>query len=252
MSLSSMLLSPLSPAQLSFATSVAVVALPTLHGKCVLIEGRLATCNLAWDGLNSTSGTGDLALRKIYIGGLSPNISSEILLNFFGRYGEIEEGSVAYHKETNKSRGFGFVTYRTAEGAKKAIDDPNKTRGRLYKTLSFHFCSQQVFLVAPSTKSLHIQGRNITAKLADAPRSKVIQAQVPTAVVPMHIPVPIGYAPMGKAQVGSYASYPPTMAAYLTAYASTQFTTAAQVSHPQTGKRKQVVVPAVESNGVTG
>lgn len=64
----------------------------------------MAVCNLACDGLNSTSGSGDLALRKIYIGGLSPNISSEILLNFFGRYGEIEEGSVAYDKETSKSR----------------------------------------------------------------------------------------------------------------------------------------------------
>ncbi|XP_074559098.1 UBP1-associated protein 2C-like [Curcuma longa] len=181
-----------------------------------LIDGRLAICNLACDGLNSSSGTGDLALRKIYIGGLSPNISSEILLNFFGRYSEIEEGSVAYDKETNKSRGFGFVTYKTAEGAKKAIDDPNKTLG----------------------------GRNITVKLADTPRSKVTQAQIPTAVVPMPIPVPIGYAPTGKAQVGSYASYPPTMAAYLTAYAATRFTTAAQVSHPQTGKS--------ESNGVAG
>lgn len=89
-------------------------------------------------------------------------------------------------------------------------------------------------------------------KLADAPRSKVIQAQVPTAVVPMPISVPIGYASTGKAQVGDYASYQPIMAAYPTAYASTQFTTAAQVSHPQTGKREQVVVPAIESNGVAG
>lgn len=81
-------------------------------------------------------------------------------------------------------------------------------------------------------------------KLADAPRSKVIQAQVSTAVVPMPIPVPIGYALTGEAQVAGYA--------YPTAYASTQFTTAAQVSHPQTGKREQVVVPAIESNGVSG
>lgn len=88
-----------------------------------------------------------------------------MLLNFFGRHGEIEEGSVAYDKDTNESRygtihllklyweenslislssgpplriiiivffmcsGFGFVTYKTVESAKKAIDDPQKTLG---------------------------------------------------------------------------------------------------------------------------
>ncbi|URE39308.1 hypothetical protein MUK42_07657 [Musa troglodytarum] len=143
-----------------------------------LIDGRLAVCNLACEGLSSTSVTSDLALRKIYIGGLSPDISSENLLSFFGRYGEIEEGSVAYDKETNKSRGFGFVTYRTVEAAKKAIDDPNKTLG----------------------------GRNITVKLADSPKSKIIQSQVPAAMVPITIPVPVGYAQTGKTQIGSSAT----------------------------------------------
>ncbi|XP_010257437.1 PREDICTED: glycine-rich RNA-binding protein-like isoform X2 [Nelumbo nucifera] len=54
-------------------------------------------------------------------------------------HGEIEEGSVAYDKETNKSCGFGFVTYKTVEAARKAIEDPNKILG----------------------------GRNLTVKLAD-------------------------------------------------------------------------------------
>lgn len=64
----------------------------------------MAVCNLACEGLNSTSVSSDITLRKIYVGGLSPDTSSEVLLNFFGRHGEIEEGSVAYDKETNKSR----------------------------------------------------------------------------------------------------------------------------------------------------
>ncbi|XP_043690594.1 UBP1-associated protein 2C-like isoform X2 [Telopea speciosissima] len=94
-----------------------------------LIDGRLAVCNLACESLSSASITPDQALRKLYIGGLSPETTSEILLNFFCRHGEIEEGSVAYDKETNKSRGFGFVTYKTVEAARKAIDDPNKILG---------------------------------------------------------------------------------------------------------------------------
>ena len=64
----------------------------------------MAVCNLACEGLSGSSTTPDLAQRKLYIGGLSPDITSEMLLNFFGRYGDIEEGSVAYDKDTNESR----------------------------------------------------------------------------------------------------------------------------------------------------
>lgn len=122
----------------------------------------MAVCNLACEGLTGASTTLDLAQRKLYIGGLSPDVTSEALLSFFGRHGEIEEGSVAYDKDTNESRyvlliyfcmycyrsilncgtivenhcvipskcsGFGFVTYKTVEAAKKAIDDPQKLLG---------------------------------------------------------------------------------------------------------------------------
>lgn len=120
----------------------------------------MAVCNLACEGLTGASTTPDLAQRKLYIGGLSPDVTSEMLLNYFGRHGEIEEGSVAYDKDTNESRcvlylfgcifvvmffcfvhvtncyhlpficsGFGFVTYKTTEAAKKAIDDPQKILG---------------------------------------------------------------------------------------------------------------------------
>lgn len=64
----------------------------------------MAVCNLACEGLNGVSATPDLAQRKLYIGGLSPDITTEMLLNFFERHGEIEEGSVAYDKDTNESR----------------------------------------------------------------------------------------------------------------------------------------------------
>ncbi|XP_058210231.1 UBP1-associated protein 2A-like isoform X2 [Rhododendron vialii] len=94
-----------------------------------LIDGRLAVCNLACEGLSSLSVPPDQAQRKLYIGGLSPETTTEMMLFFFGRHGEIEEGSVAYDKDSNKSRCFGFVTYKTVEAAKKAIDDPQKTLG---------------------------------------------------------------------------------------------------------------------------
>lgn len=155
-----------------------------------MIDGRMAVCNLASEGLNSNTTTPDQAQRKLYIGGLSPETTSEFLLSFFERHGEIEEGSVAYDKDSNKSRGFGFVTYKTVEAAKKALDDPQKMLG----------------------------GRNITVKLADNHKSKVMQTQLPTPVVPVPMAMTASYPhghnmpPSSGTPVGY--NYPPQMPAY--------------------------------------
>ncbi|XP_062112155.1 UBP1-associated protein 2C-like [Humulus lupulus] len=139
-----------------------------------LIDGRLAVCNLACEGLTGTSTTPDLPQRKLYIGSLSPEVTSEMLLQFFARHGEIEEGSVAYDKDTNGSRGFGFVTYKTVEAAKKAINDPDKTLG----------------------------GRTVIVKLADSQKSRTVQTQLPPGTVPMAMPTASGYLQPGKAHHG--------------------------------------------------
>ncbi|PON52222.1 Splicing factor-like protein [Parasponia andersonii] len=136
-----------------------------------LIDGRLAVCNLACEGLTGASITPDLPQRKLYIGSLSPEVTSEMLLSFFSRHGEIEEGSVAYDKDTNESRGFGFVTYKTVEAAKKAINDPGKNLG----------------------------GRTVIVKLADSHKGRTVQTQLPTGMVPMTLPPAAGYPHTGKA-----------------------------------------------------
>ncbi|ESR43081.1 hypothetical protein CICLE_v10013551mg [Citrus x clementina] len=153
-----------------------------LRAPSKLIDGRLAVCNLACEGLSGVSAVPDLAQRKLYIGGLSPEVTTEVLLNFFGRHGEIEEGSVAYDKDTNESRGFGFVTYKTVEAAKKAVDDPHKTLG----------------------------GRTIIVKLADTHKGKPPQTQLPAAVVPVPLPLGAGYPQAGKA----HANTPPVGYSY--------------------------------------
>eukprot|EP00271_Cylindrocystis_brebissonii_P009267 TRINITY_DN2398_c0_g2_i1.p1 TRINITY_DN2398_c0_g2~~TRINITY_DN2398_c0_g2_i1.p1 ORF type:complete len:402 (+),score=82.56 TRINITY_DN2398_c0_g2_i1:159-1364(+) len=92
------------------------------------IDGRMTVCNLAAQGSAAALPTFvDQSQRKLYVGSLSYETTSEALLNYFSQYGEIEEGAVAYDKNTNKSRGFAFVTFKTLEGARKAVQEPNKT-----------------------------------------------------------------------------------------------------------------------------
>jgi len=66
----------------------------------------------------------DPSARKLFVRGLSWDTSSESLRQLFSRYGELEEGGVATDRSTGKSRGFGFVTFRTAEGANAALGSP--------------------------------------------------------------------------------------------------------------------------------
>ncbi|GAB4851544.1 hypothetical protein Ancab_030947 [Ancistrocladus abbreviatus] len=199
-----------------------------LRASSKLIDGRMAVCNLACEGLSSASTAPDQAQRKLYIGGLSPDTTSEMLLNFFGRHGEIEEGSVAYDKDTNRSRGFGFVTYKTVEAAKKALDDPERTLG----------------------------GRNITVKYADN-KSRTGQVQLPPAVVPMTIPMASGYPQPPKAQAPVGYGYPPAVASYpASSYQSPPavpalYPTQPQISYASTAVQKDTLgMPPVMPMGM--
>lgn len=63
----------------------------------------MTVCNLAATG-NGPALQSDVQLRKVYVGGLSYETTSETLLKVFNPYGEIEEGAIAYDKASNKSR----------------------------------------------------------------------------------------------------------------------------------------------------
>ena len=47
----------------------------------------------------------------MFIGGLSWETSHDALLRYFSRYGEVVDYVVMKNPETNRSRGFGFITF---------------------------------------------------------------------------------------------------------------------------------------------
>lgn len=65
--------------------------------------------------------------RKLFVGGLSWNTNDDGLRQAFDRFGRIDEAKVILDRETGRSRGFGFVTFSDAEGARSAIDEMNGT-----------------------------------------------------------------------------------------------------------------------------
>ena len=72
---------------------------------------------------------------KVYVGNLPFSVDDEKLKELFSSYGEIEEVSVIKDKFSGRSKGFGFVTFKNDDEAKKAIEEMNdkEVEGRALK-----------------------------------------------------------------------------------------------------------------------
>ena len=62
---------------------------------------------------------------KIYVGNLSYSIDSEDLRAAFAEFGAVDSAEVVVDRNTNRSRGFGFVEMSNDEEAKAAIEGLN-------------------------------------------------------------------------------------------------------------------------------
>ena len=63
--------------------------------------------------------------NKLFVGGISLNLDSEDLKEAFAEFGEVLSANIIKDRETQKSRGFGFVEFGTVEeaaAAKEAMD----------------------------------------------------------------------------------------------------------------------------------
>lgn len=68
----------------------------------------------------------DITNRKLFIRGLGWETTTEGLRSLFSSYGELEEAVVILDKNTGKSKGYGFVTFKHVDGALLALKEPSK------------------------------------------------------------------------------------------------------------------------------
>lgn len=64
--------------------------------------------------------------RKIYISNVGADLDAQKLFGFFSRFGEIEEGPLGLDKVTGKPKGFCLFVYKSAESARRALEEPHK------------------------------------------------------------------------------------------------------------------------------
>lgn len=62
---------------------------------------------------------------NIFVGNLSFQASDNELMELFGQYGEVTRASVIRDRDTNRSKGFGFVEMSSDEAANRAIQELN-------------------------------------------------------------------------------------------------------------------------------
>ena len=62
---------------------------------------------------------------KIYVGNLPYSVRDSELEEMFTPYGEVNSATVIIERETNRSKGFGFVEMENSTEANKAINEMN-------------------------------------------------------------------------------------------------------------------------------
>ena len=59
--------------------------------------------------------------KKIYVGNISFDTTEEELKTEFSEYGDIEEVKIIIDHQTNRSKGFGFITFATPEAMEASL-----------------------------------------------------------------------------------------------------------------------------------
>ncbi|XP_031114384.1 UBP1-associated protein 2A-like [Ipomoea triloba] len=95
------------------------------------IGNRITSCQLASAGPvpappPNPPPVSEYTQRKIFVSNVSADLDPKKLLEFFSKYGEIEEGPLGLDKHTGKPKGFCLFVYRSVESAKKVLEEPHK------------------------------------------------------------------------------------------------------------------------------
>lgn len=63
--------------------------------------------------------------KKLFVGNLSFNTTEDGLKEMFAQAGTVESAIIIYHKDSQRSKGFGFVEMSSEDEAKAAVEKLN-------------------------------------------------------------------------------------------------------------------------------
>ncbi|KAJ7974629.1 Heterogeneous nuclear ribonucleoprotein 1 [Quillaja saponaria] len=89
----------------------------TINGKQVEIKRTIP---------RGAAGSRDFKTKKIFVGGIPATVDEDELRDFFSSYGDIREQQIMRDHSTNRSRGFGFITFDSEEAVDDLLSKGNK------------------------------------------------------------------------------------------------------------------------------
>ncbi|XP_051133243.1 heterogeneous nuclear ribonucleoprotein 1-like [Andrographis paniculata] len=80
-------------------------------------------------GARNVGGAGSTRTKKIFVGGLPPTLNEEGFRQYFEAYGTVTDVVIMYDQQTNRPRGFGFVSFDSEQAVDRVL---HKTFHDLY------------------------------------------------------------------------------------------------------------------------
>ncbi|KAJ0087037.1 hypothetical protein Patl1_07988 [Pistacia atlantica] len=93
------------------------------------LENKPLNLTLQLPPKSSPPADSDPVHRKIFVHGLGWDATNETLMAALKPFGPIEECNVVTDKTTGRSKGYGFVLFKTRAAARKALKEPQKKIG---------------------------------------------------------------------------------------------------------------------------
>lgn len=185
------------------------------------IGNRITSCQLASTGPvpappPSAPPVSEYTLRKIFVSNVSAEVDPEKLLEFFKQFGEVEEGPLGLDKQTGKPKGFALFVYRSAESAKRALEEPYKN----FEGITLH-CQKAIDGPKPGKNfSGHQQHHHYHQQQYSHPRKDKNKYAAGSGSAPGHLMAPPG--PTVGFNAGAAQAFNPALGQALTAILATQ------------------------------
>lgn len=114
-----------------FVTFKESSAVDAAIGNHNMVDGKQVQCKRAVrdtskgggqdDGRSNSGGGSQFNVVKVFVGGLPASCDYDKLVGHFSRYGEIQDAVVMMDAQTQRHRGFGFVTYKDPNSVEAAL-----------------------------------------------------------------------------------------------------------------------------------
>ncbi|KAL2715469.1 RNA-binding protein 39 isoform X2 [Vespula squamosa] len=96
-----------------------------LLGVPIVVQHTQAEKNRMGNSMPNLMPKGQTGPMRLYVGSLHFNITEEMLRGIFEPFGKIDNIQLIMDPETGRSKGYGFLTFRNADDAKKALEQLN-------------------------------------------------------------------------------------------------------------------------------